>query len=98
MKQSEHKELIIKDFKERGYTFKKNQMAHYVGNFTILIFLSKQARVLIETSGKSGSHWVTLESTIDSYSDTSADKLLQTFEKYIDKCRQISSGLKLIFS
>ena len=95
MKQSEHKENIRQDLSRLGQLIEKDQVRCVVGKFTILIYLSTQARVLIETKGVVGNHYIVLEETRKSYSETTALELVEIFYGYINKCKAFEGGINV---
>jgi len=94
MKQSEHKEIIRKDLENLGFKLTKDQKSHKEGQFTILLYLSKQSRVVIETKGVSGNYWILVAETRKSYSETSAKEIVETFNQYIEKCKAFNKVSK----
>jgi len=95
MKQSEHKEIIRQDLESKGFKIEHEQHSVRVGIFHIIIFLSKQARVVIETSGSFGSHYIIIDEYRESYSDTSADKLIKWFNKFVNQCKAFDKGINV---
>ena len=85
MKESDLKKQFIQEFKDKGYNIIGDQIVEYREIFTILIYLSRQARVVIETSG-CGSYYIKLQDYTASYSDTSVDELIRVFNVYIKQC------------
>lgn len=87
MKQSEYKEIIKSDLTAMGFLLQNDLIIHHEGNFAIIIQLSRQPRVVIETSGCVGSYYIILEQVKKSYSETSAKELLKVMNLYIRKCK-----------
>jgi hypothetical protein len=87
MKQTEHKAIIKSELEAMGFEIMNDIIVTRIQNISIIIFLSTQARVLIETNGVVGTYFVILEQFKKSYSETTAQELVDVMNKYIRKVK-----------